>query len=176
MNAVTLQTLTEQVVGNKAAVYTVARDKIRDITFPSFPAIVHVNTGDSSSKGIHWVSYYVFQNENEEIVSDYFDSYSLKPTAYKISFPFPVSTFNNYVLQSQSSNKCGFFCLLFAFYRTSVSPFSFEKFYKHFSRNKTKNDSVVIEFYRNVIKARQKCKTFSCVSKRIALSKHGQKE
>lgn len=109
------------------------------------------NTEDSKRSGAHWIGIFV-NNKSEGL---YFDSYGVKPFVASIANVLRKNCktikFNDQQLQSDSSNVCGQFCLMFLYYMTH--GIDFPSFLDLFSeKNLLANDNIAVEFVKNLCK------------------------
>jgi hypothetical protein len=76
----------------------------------NYPAAFVINTDPSYMPGMHWVAVYF----NKQGKCSYFDSYGLAPFVNSIkAFLGKEYQFNNLHIQSDDSNVCGHYCILF---------------------------------------------------------------
>ena len=78
-----------------------------------YPSSLVFNTDGYGQVGKHWVAIYVDENMN----SEFFDSFGLSPTAYgldKYLNKFSKNyNFNDLQCQGYDSNTCGYYCIFF---------------------------------------------------------------
>lgn len=101
------------------------------------PGFFIVNTDPSTSPGKHWVCVYV----DEKI--EYFDSFGRPPNEIRafisnLNTPYIYST---KCLQSSSSDVCGDYCVLYAYFR--CRGYSMDWFLKLFSSDTHYNDNLI---------------------------------
>lgn len=147
MDKIELQTISAYIARNCATVVTVAKDKLGEIPVHKTPLIVNCNTGNSNTKGEHWVWFFI-RYINGELVADYMDSYGKDATFYGISFPFQIINSNNRQIQAFDSDKCGHYCLAFTHYR--ICQFPFKKICSLFSLDHQANDQKVTRLYEKL--------------------------
>ena len=115
-----------------------------------YPALYIANVDKSDKLGSHWVAFY-FTKEQE---GEFFDSYGAPPSKYSGTFTTFLNnnsdqwTFNTVTLQSISSKVCGHYCLHFSLYRSR--HISMSTIVHRFSKNTSKNDSLVKRFIENI--------------------------
>lgn len=111
----------------------------------SKPAGIIVNTDGHTKPGEHWVSMYVDRAGK----GWYFDSYGLPPiipqhiTMLRRNCKF--FRYNVKQLQSDSSDVCGQFCIVFLHFMSC--GFGVARFNNIFSDNMRENDRIVREYY-----------------------------
>lgn len=109
-----------------------------------------VNTDPSFLPGKHWVAFFVSSAYHGE----FFDSYGHEPLFYNQYFMDFFTrnnlrlTYNNTRLQSEFSNVCGQYSLLFLLYRTR--QLSQVNFLESFSDNFSINDEYVSEYIQEL--------------------------
>ena len=86
------------------------RDRIPTIT--QFPCCFILNSDSSNQPGSHWLAIYL----PNDCCLEFFDSYALPPSFYGFSFTSTIS--NNKLLQSNSSNVCGQYCIFYLIQRS----------------------------------------------------------
>lgn len=106
------------------------------------PTAFIVNTDDHTRSGMHWVAMYA----DKSCSAFYFDSFGLPPFIpdhiNRLRKNCKQFRWNNVRLQSDSSDVCGQYCIMFLHYMSA--GLGFEKFLENFSAdNLRKNDDVV---------------------------------
>lgn len=105
------------------------------------PTAFVFNTDDHTKSGMHWVAVYVNESNN----GWYFDSYGLPPFVpdhiNRLRRNCKHFRWNSIQLQSESSDVCGQYCLMFLYYMSS--GLGMEKFLNNFSADLEKNDELV---------------------------------
>ena len=119
---------------NKLYGGVVARDELPiKVTYPS---CFIINTRPRTNSGEHWLA--VFYDKNG--CADFFDSYGHHPSY------FNLTTFLEKTSSSWSYNRrriqvlsthCGYYCLLYLFFRARMKS---NKFFSFFSKNSLLND------------------------------------
>jgi hypothetical protein len=132
---------------NVKSVSVVPRDKIFTANFKDLPVLVAVNTDLSTDPGRHWILFYVYKTK-QIICADYFDSYGLPYTDYKISFPYSTANFNNIPLQSNESDVCALHVIYFAYKRSR--GVSLKDVIRKYSASRKLNDDCVRSFYHRL--------------------------
>jgi hypothetical protein len=107
-----------------------------------FPSCIISNTMPRNHKGLHWIAFY-YKNKN---TVEYWDSYGNSLKSYNIKLH--VNKYNKNVLQKYNSNVCGLYCVMFLALRSQGH--SFNSIQKCFTNNKTENDIVVKEYFKNL--------------------------
>ena len=106
------------------------------------PAAFVFNTDDHTKPGHHWVSVYVDKKNNK---GWFFDSYGLPPIVPNHSKCLRKNCkhfeWNTKRLQSDTSEVCGHYCIMFLNYMSEGS--NVKKFLENFSDNFIKNDEIV---------------------------------
>jgi hypothetical protein len=79
-----------------------------------FPCSIVINTGNSQTKGVHWVA--VFCNDHENV--NYFDSLAMKPNQLINNFlnKFKNIQFNKVAVQPLFSISCGSYAICYIFF------------------------------------------------------------
>jgi hypothetical protein len=112
------------------------------------PCSFIVNTDDSSKPGQHWFGIFLPKFGSIE----YFDSFGVKPINEEILNFFKMNgnkwIYNNIHIQSDSSETCGKFCVLFLCYRSR--GMSFKNFLNLFSPELEYNEIFVDELFRKL--------------------------
>ena len=94
------------------------------------------NSDPTSKPGTHWLA--LFMNDNKQL--EFFDSYGLNTTFYKLSkknLPKHYSLkCNKTQLQDLYSTKCGYFCLYYIYYK--VRQYKMEDIFINFFKNNLK--------------------------------------
>lgn len=112
-----------------------ARDEIPDN--PTFPSCFIVNTDPRDQPGEHWLALYF----NESGFCEFFDSLARSPSYYNLANYLNKSstgwTWNRRRLQSDASDFCGFYAVLFLLYRSEnrLSHFFNEFYFKHYNND-----------------------------------------
>lgn len=108
------------------------------------PTAFVFNTDKHTKPGMHWVAIYVDCN-NEGY---YFDSYGIPPFVpdhiNRLRKNCKHFRWNVKQLQSETSDVCGQFCLMFLHYMSNGS--GFKSFLRNFSDDLKKNDSIARSF------------------------------
>ena len=113
------------------------------------PTAFVVNTDDHTRPGMHWVAVYV----NKSCDGLYFDSFEIPPVIpdhiKRLRKNCKSFRWNTVQLQSDTSDVCGQYCIMFLSYM--CKGLGFEKFLDNFSKNLEKNDDIVRSFiqYKN---------------------------
>lgn len=114
----------------------------------NLPAALIINTDCSYNEGRHWLAVHINSHEQAE----YFDSFGIPPSNPNfISFMQRNSKmwfYNNVTLQSNFSNVCGKYCLMYLYYKTQ--NYSLQDFVNNFSSDRISNDKIVETMYKNV--------------------------
>ena len=119
-------------------------NEINELKINDRPLGLVLNWDFSNEPGSHWVALFV----NEKNIATYFDSYGF-PNFNENFINFlklnKINTvyFNKFQLQSNDSNTCGAFTILFI--KMFCNGFSFNEFIKLFSNNREKNDLISIK-------------------------------
>jgi hypothetical protein len=116
------------------------------------PALIIVNTDESTGPGEHWCAIFIDQNKN---ICEYFDPLGQPPInkLYEYSFlphlnKYSLSVdFNSVPVQSPTANTCGHHCIYFSCLKAQNYSFKFiiDGMY---SRNTQRNDAKVLKFVR----------------------------
>ena len=105
------------------------------------PAAFIVNTDDHTKSGTHWVAIYIDKCSN----ALYFDSFGLPPFVpdhiNRLRKNCKKIRWNNVRLQSDFSDVCGQYCIMFLRYMSE--GLGYHKFIENFSENLDKNDEIV---------------------------------
>lgn len=108
------------------------------------PTAFVFNTDNHNKPGTHWVSAYVDKN-NE---GWYFDSYGLPPLIFNHEKCLRKNCkryqWNSDKLQSDTSNVCGHYCIMFLNYMSK--GYSMPEFLGNFSNDYENNDSIVQDY------------------------------
>lgn len=108
-----------------------------------------VNTDDHKKSGTHWTAIYI----DNRGVGTYFDSFGLPPRDPKIlerlRLNCSVWKWNTHQVQSEESDVCGEFSLLFLYHMFSGGTLI--SFNELFTKNLTKNDYVAKSFYSRLV-------------------------
>lgn len=112
------------------------------------PFYLVVNTDEASEPGEHWISIYLPKNRND--LCEYFDSFGLPATnPHFIEFlktNCNQYTYNPIQIQSDRSNTCGEYCVMFLHARNKDK--TLKQFIDKFDRKKLeKNDKKIINMY-----------------------------
>jgi hypothetical protein len=155
---------------------TFASDEIHKIKIKNLPCGLIANTDNSSQPGRHWICIFFTKDGTGE----YFDSYGRKPNSNFTSFLKKHTNrvkFNNKRLQSNYSNVCGHYCLLFFLFKSLNHPQ--QKFLSLFdSKEWLKNDEKIIQLFNcNFENGQNLQKTKNCKIKQACCSikKHKSK-
>lgn len=141
--------------------------------------ILIVNTDPKSSPGEHWLVIYI--NKREIEIFDSSGSLRNRKNKYikkylKTNFPGTLIKYNTGCIQAFSSNICGIYCLVYAYFKAVKR--SFEDFLKLFNpSNLESNDAKVIQMFKKYYKSKDMNKLLKrkkCVqiSKSLILCKH----
>lgn len=118
----------------------VARDELP--SQPPFPSCFIINTDPRNKPGEHWLAVYYSKNG----FVDFFDSYGNSPDYFGLDgYIFKTSRgcdFNKKRLQGDSS-YCGFYCILFLFYKARGDE---NLFFRQFSSKLSQNDRIITNF------------------------------
>lgn len=118
------------------------------------PTVFVFNTDNHNKPGLHWVCAYV----DKTGVGWYFDSYGLPPIRPEFITRLRKNCkhfrWNTMCLQSESSDVCGQFCIMFLHHMSS--GLSMKKFLKKFSADTQKNDTIA----RNFVKCKKSNNNF----------------
>lgn len=118
----------------------------------TLPAGLVVNTDKGDGPGEHWVAMYV----DDKRKGVYFDSYGLPPIIpqhlARLRRNCKFYRYNLKQLQSNTSDVCGQFCVVFL--HLMSSGFTMSRFNSLFSDNLKENDNIVREYY-NTFAARR---------------------
>lgn len=108
------------------------------------PSAFVFNTQKHNQHGAHWVAMYVDKNG----VGWYFDSLGKAPHIpdhlRRIQRNCRLFSWNNIRLQSEYSNVCGHYCIMFLHYM--CSGMGVAQFLSNFSQNLAKNDAIAKKF------------------------------
>lgn len=145
-------------------------DNIPKKIYKKTPFCMIVNTDPSFLPGTHWLACWV---EKTPKCSEFFDSFGRSPNYDEILKLFRNYSncviFNNHQLQSDFSEICGQFCLLYLLFKCEM--WSMRKFVSIFSKvDKIKNDSNVEKLFQKYYSQCRLSKSKSCV-KRGAVQK-----
>ena len=110
------------------------------------------NTDPSYMSGEHWVAFY----KNKKNVVEFFYSFGMLPSYYSLNFQrfiYQNTENNEFVyncsqIQSNFSNICGLYCLLF--YISISEGYSLEHFINSFHNNKKWNDAYCLRSVENI--------------------------
>jgi len=92
MDTVTLQTCLNHILPTgQNAVF--ARNELKNIRDISSSFSIIVNTDDLGSPGRHWLALYIYK-EGNSVCTDFFDSYGLPYTKYKLPYRYKVCHVN----------------------------------------------------------------------------------
>lgn len=134
------------------------------------PALLIVNTDDSTKAGSHWVAIFVPKKGRPE----YFDSIGNEPSDPQF-LQFLRRNGSNFIyndkrIQSMFSETCGNFCAIYLLYR--AKKLSILKFMQHFTDDYEQNDRKILKLYQkyfrrdqigaNSIICNQSCRPQSC--------------
>lgn len=108
-------------------------DKLPKIKKNSSTKIIIANFSDSTSEGTHWVAFRISRGSLELFDSSaqslYFNSYFQR---FIRQNQRRVTLYNTLPLQSEKSDLCGEFCVLYSYYRCRRTSFSnFIKMFNH---------------------------------------------
>lgn len=143
MNTLQIEKGLDSVVEHKTCPFygVFARDMIPN-DFPNYPAAIICNTDTRHNPGQHWVAFYF----NSLISYEFFDSFGLHPLMYSFKFASP-STFNNQKIQTNNSNLCGQYSLLYLHKRTRGN--SLHSILQCFSHSTIWNDKYVSKYSKH---------------------------
>ena len=120
----------------------------------TYPLAIVINTSQFGRGERHWVAVYIdaFQK------GYYFDSFGLFPLDHRVKHFLDQFTivwrYSALVIQSVISNKCGYFCLYFLYYKSK--GWTLDQIVQPFERLAVfKNDHIVQTWYQNMIKPTQ---------------------
>ena len=127
-------------IKNFGGVY--AKDQLTtDIIKKDHFYIINLDDMNSHTNGTHWTAFYYHRNRIE-----YFDSYGLKPPQI-INENYDY-IYNSSQIQSYYSKACGYYCLIFIYYRSH--GYNFYEIIKQFSLTDLEyNQKLIIEFFNN---------------------------
>jgi hypothetical protein len=125
----------------------------KSIVLNNFPAIVIINTDESTGSGEHWcVAFH--KNKN---ICEYFDPFGFSPNNEISGYNLTPNLFNNCKrilfnkkqIQSENASTCGHHCVYFSLLRSNNIPM--KKILQHYySNNPQDNDTAVIKFIDNL--------------------------
>ena len=114
------------------------------------PCAFVLNTQNYNQHGAHWVAIYV----DKYGTGTYFDSLGKPPQIpehlRRMQKNCKKFRWNNKRLQSDYSNVCGHYCIMFLYYMSTGSGLT--SFLKIFSQNLQKNDTLARNFVEEVCK------------------------
>ena len=114
----------------------------------NLPAALIVNTDCSYNEGRHWLAVHINSHEQAE----YFDSFGIPPSNPNFILFMQRNSkmwsYNNVTLQSNFSNVCGKYCLMYLYFKTQ--NYSLLDFVNNFSADRISNDKIVETMYQNV--------------------------
>ena len=123
----------------------VARDELPDKV--SYPSCYIINTRQRTHSGEHWLAVF-YDNKGQ---ADFFDSYGHHPSYFNLTeFLDKTSSswsYNHKRIQGLSTH-CGYYCLLYLFFRARMKS---NKFFTFFSKNSLLNDKKV-DYYIDMFK------------------------
>lgn len=109
---------------------------------PPLPSCFIINTDPRSKPGEHWLAVYF----NKRGYADFFDSYGNPPHYFGLDkYLFNNSSgfdYNKKRIQGDSS-YCGFYCILFLFYKARGEE---NVFFRQFTSKMSKNDKIITDF------------------------------
>ena len=114
------------------------------------PSLIVVNLDSSEKKGSHWI---VLHHTSNHFI-EHFDSIGRKPKDDINDFLFQKKLtyiYNNKRLQSFYSKTCGLFCLFYSYYSSRNE--GMVEILKRFGNSYKENEVIVINFYKEYIKA-----------------------
>lgn len=119
------------------------------------PSLLIVNTDPSTSKGSHWVAFYIPRTGKPE----YFDSLGRIPEKKEflefLAKHGKTFDYNKKRLQGTFSTTCGNYCGVYLYFRSKNIPF--KQFLKLFSsKNFELNDSKILELYKKIFRRKKK--------------------
>ena len=110
------------------------------------PCSIICNTDTSDKGGTHWIAIFIPKIGKIE----YFDSFGLKPLNQEIYKFFDFNgvnyVYNNKQIQSNESNTCGKFCVLFILFRSR--NLNYRDFLNLFTNDKIYNEKFVENLYK----------------------------
>lgn len=110
---------------------------------------------------MHWTATYVDKKSR----GYYFDSYGMPPFIAdhidRLRENCKTIKFNNKQLQSESSDVCGQYCIMFLHY--AAYGIELRKFFDLFDSDLEKNDSIVEEFVENAQNSTKKKNKMDCI-------------
>ena len=139
-------------LGSKIPCYIVSSNELNERKFPKRCVIIS-NTDPSWKPGSHWVAFSL----NPDMPVQFFDSLGRKVTDYSTYFVKFLKLYNNnffylsnqFAIQSNSSNICGLYCLLY--YWSKVRNISLVKLMHIFSNmHKLENDQKCLELIQKI--------------------------
>jgi len=162
MDTISLYLKSSQLLGEfNVDTYVLARDQLCEVIFREKPICVILNTLDVKDKRFgHWVGIYYFKVDGAW-KSEIFDSYGEPADKYRINPCMPVIRENRIELQSDDSELCGVWSLLYLFYRCKGK--SLKDFQQLFTEEPRLNDSKLVRMYRAEI-SRVGAKNVKCLS------------
>lgn len=105
------------------------------------PCAFVVNTEESTKRGLHWFAIFVPRTGPIE----YFDSFGFKPQNKEVYHFIKMNgkqwIHNSRQIQSNESNTCGLFCIIFIALRSK--NYNFKQFLRMFKENKLFNENLV---------------------------------
>ena len=114
------------------------------------PAALVLNTDPARKSGEHWVAVYI----NNKGYGTFFDSYGLPPSSehhrYRLRRLCKRITYNKLRMQSYDSQVCGEYCVMFLHHMCNNR--TLRAFCRLFSGDTQRNDAIVTEFYRKILK------------------------
>ena len=125
-----------------------ASDQLENLSLNHFPCTLIVNTDELKMPGTHWICFRI-SKQNIEMFDSlgliYNNELPIRILAFVQRFSVSRSFKFNRRLQSDSSILCGFYCIFFIFMRQFCS---FGKIQQFFNENFTKNDRIIIKFFK----------------------------
>lgn len=123
------------------------------------PCAIIVNTDNHDSPGQHWCAIFINKQEN----GFFFDSYGLPPINFyhrtALERNCKKYTWNTKCLQQLKSKVCGQYCVFFLHYMCFGQKKNFISFNNLFTRYKSKNDSMILSFFKKYCKTKKNLKT-----------------
>ena len=125
----------------------------KTIKIESFPALVIINTDESTGSGEHWcVGFY-----STKTVCEFFDPFGFPPKNQISGYNLTPSLFKNCnkiffnkkQVQALNSSTCGHHCIYFSILRSNNISMK-NILTKYYSDNSQKNDNKVLKFVNNL--------------------------
>ena len=112
------------------------------------PCSLIVNTDKSTGKGKHWVALFLGKHGKLE----YFDSFGFRPLNQEIinfiQFNGDDYIYNSKQIQSNRSDTCGKYCVMFILFRSK--NINYDTFLNIFKNNKSYNELLINKLFSNL--------------------------